>query len=117
MIALVGTLAPVSCHPPAVRVPLPREVQLAPSVETSKVVRQTSGLAPPRSQVIVEPKTLRLLVTGSVLLRRPRLPQGWPQRLAKWPPTRIFPSDWIARASTSSSVEALKVVSRVPSGL
>jgi hypothetical protein len=33
----------------------PSIVQTVPLVEASKVVHQTSGLEPPRSQVIVEP--------------------------------------------------------------
>jgi hypothetical protein len=53
------------------RAPAPKFVQVRPSVERSNVVRQTSGLVPPRSQVMVEPSKLRLWVAGSVLFKRP----------------------------------------------
>src|ERR1035437_3845994 len=63
--------SPPSCHPPVIRVPAPTPNQLVPSVEISKLVRDSSGLAPPRSHVIVEQSKLRDWVAASVLLSRP----------------------------------------------
>ncbi len=67
-----GSETLVNCQPPAMRAPAPRLAHSVPLVEKSKVVPQTSGLAPPRSQVMVEPSKLRLWVAGSVLFSRPR---------------------------------------------
>src|SRR6266481_5738458 len=71
-LVLVGRVSPVSCQPPGMRMPAPRLVHAVPSGEYSKVVRQTSGLVPPRVQVTVEPSKVRLWVAGPVLLSRPR---------------------------------------------
>src|SRR2546425_11261962 len=78
-VVFVGRATPVSCQPPAcpagrpgMRVPAPRFVhELPPSGEYSKVVRQTSGLVPPRVQVRVEPSKVRLWVAGPGMFRRP----------------------------------------------
>src|SRR6187551_1848351 len=53
--ALIGAVTPPNRQPPNVRVPRPRLVQFVPSVDCSKLTRQTSGLAPPRAQARVEP--------------------------------------------------------------
>src|SRR6266852_1787963 len=99
------------------RMPPPRLVHEAPSGEYSKVVRQTSGLAPPRIQVRVEPSKVRLWVAGPLLLRRPRLVRLCPPSVVNAPPTRIFPSACKARDSTTSSAPGLKLVSSVPFAL
>src|SRR3954462_14004420 len=39
---------PLICHPPGTGTPSPTLTQSAPLLHTSKVVRQTSGLVPPR---------------------------------------------------------------------
>src|SRR5512139_2547812 len=54
-VALAGMETPVSRQPPVMRVPAPRLTQSVPLVQASKLVRQTSGLLPPRSQVRVDP--------------------------------------------------------------
>src|SRR5437899_12686377 len=95
----------------------PRFVQALPSDEYSKVVRQTSGLVPPRIQVRVEPSKVRLWAAGPVLLSRPMLLRLCPPSAVKKPPTRIFPSACTAREPTSPSDPGLKLVSRVPSAL
>src|SRR5512137_264236 len=82
----------VHCQPPDMRVPAPRLSQSVPLAETSSVVRQTSGLVPPRSQVRVEPSQERLCAAGAVLRSRARLVRGCPASVVKVPPTRIFPS-------------------------
>ena len=69
-VTLVGKANPPSCQPPAMRAPSPRFTQSAPLVQASKVVRQTSGLAPSRSQVITEPSKESVCVAGSVLTSR-----------------------------------------------
>ena len=74
------------------RDPAPRLTQSTPLVEASKVVRQTSGLAPPRSQVMLEPSEVRLCVAGSVLISRPMFVRATPPSIAKLPPARIAPS-------------------------
>src|SRR6266700_2020644 len=99
------------------RMPPPRLVHEAPSAEYSKVVRQTSGLVPPRIQVRVEPSKVRLWVAGPVLLSRPKEPRLCPPNVVNPPPTRIFPSACTARDHTSPSVPGLKFVSSVPSAL
>ena len=76
---LAGTELLDNCQPtPGTREPVPKLVQLLALVEDSKVARQISGLAPPRSQVIVEPSQLRLWLAGLVLLSRPMLFRAWP---------------------------------------
>src|SRR2546428_11457427 len=106
------------------RIPGPRFVQELPSGEYSKVVRQTSGLAPTRIQVRVAPSKVRLWVAGPVLLRRPIRLRLCPSRVVKLPPTRIFPSACTARESTvldvagmklGCDIRGLKLVSSVPS--
>src|SRR5437763_1499421 len=72
-VALVARASPITCQPPGMRVPEPALVQVRPSVEISKVVRQTSGLVPPRSQVIAAPSKVRLWVAAEVLSKRPML--------------------------------------------
>src|SRR6266568_113095 len=94
-----------------------RFVHAAPAGEYSKVVRQTSGLVPPRVQVRVEPSNDRLWLAGPLLLSRPRLLRLCPPSVLKLPPTRIFPSACSAREYTSLSAPGLKLVSRVPSAL
>src|SRR5713226_6641799 len=97
--------------------PPPRFVHEAPSSEYSKVVRQTSGLAPPRIQVRVEPSKVKLWVAGPVLLRRPRLLRLCPPSVLKLPPTRIFPSACTAREDTPPLAPGWKFVSSDPSAL
>src|SRR2546425_12102380 len=99
------------------RMPPPRFSQELPSGEYSKVVRQTSGLVPPRIQVRVEPSKVRLWVAGPVLSSRPMELRLCPTSRPKKPPTRIFPSACSASESTQLSVPELKLVSRVPSAL
>src|SRR4051812_9480320 len=70
IVVLVGRESPASCQPPGMRSPAPRLNQ-APLVAASKVVRQTSGLAPPRSQVILVPSKTRLAFAGIELFNRP----------------------------------------------
>jgi hypothetical protein len=83
------------------RLPAPSLNQSVPLlVEASKLVRQTSGLAPSRSQVMVEPSHEKVSVAGSVLLRRPMPLRVWPPSVVKEPPTTIFPSACTARAYT-----------------
>src|SRR5712664_4079869 len=124
-VVFVGRASPVSCQPPAcpagrpgMRMPPPRLVHALPSGEYSKVVRQTSGLVPPRIQVRVEPSKVRLWVAGPLLLRRPMLLRLCPPKVLKLPPTRIFPSACTARQSTSGQITppapGLKLVSSVP---
>src|SRR5207245_1520125 len=124
MVVLVGRANPASCQPPGMRMPPPRSVhELPPSGEYSKVVRQTSGLVPPRVQLRVEPSKVRLWVAGSVLWTRPILLRLCPPSVAKLPPTRIFPSACTAREYTNADdsnaplVPGLKLVSSVPSAL
>ncbi|MCX5905484.1 MAG: hypothetical protein NTV89_18900 [Proteobacteria bacterium] len=64
-VPVAGRLAPVSSHPPGMRTPVPRLPHWLPSAEISNVVRQISGLAPPRNQVTVEPAEPRTWVAGS----------------------------------------------------
>ena len=45
---------PFSCQPPLMRIGSAKKAQSVPLVESSKVAREISGLAPPRSQVIFE---------------------------------------------------------------
>src|SRR2546427_923000 len=99
------------------RLPPPRFVHEAPSGEYSKVVRQTSGLAPPRSQVRVEPSKVRLWVAGPVLLSRPMLVRLCPPSAVNSPPTRIFPSACTARDKTELPAPGSKLVPSVPSAL
>ena len=80
--------------------PPPRFVHAEPSGEYSKLVRQTSGLVPPRIQVRVEPSKVRLWVAGPVLSSRPMLLRLCPPSVVKLPPTRIFPSACTARERT-----------------
>src|SRR5258708_7660425 len=100
-----------------------RVVHAAPSGEHSKVVRQTSGLVPPRNQVRVEPSKVRLWVAGPLLLSRPMFLRLCPPRVLKLPPTRVFPSACTARACTYAGLyaepfaPASKLVSSVPSAL
>src|ERR1051326_6819541 len=49
----------LSCHPSAVLEPAPRNVQFVPSVDASKVVRQSSGVAPSLIQLTEEPSNER----------------------------------------------------------
>ena len=56
---MAGKDSPVNRQPSAMRLPAPRPVQLVPSVEVSKVVRQTSGVVPARSHVTVWPSEER----------------------------------------------------------
>src|SRR5260221_1378869 len=100
MMALAGIANPANCQPPGARSPAPRAVQSFPLVEASKVARQTSGVAPPRSQVMVEPSEARLCVAASVLLSRPIMFRVCPARFVKVPPTKIFPSACNAREYT-----------------
>src|SRR5437899_10482947 len=83
------------------RTPAPRFDQELPSGEYSKVVRQTSGLVPPRIQVRVEPSKVRLWVAGPVLLSRPMKLRLCPPKVVKTPPTRIFPSACTASEITT----------------
>src|SRR5713226_5089125 len=107
------------------RMPAPRFDHELPSGEYSKVVRQTSGLVPPRIQVRVEPSKARLWVAGPVLLSRPMLLRLCPPSVVKPPPTRIFPSACTAREVTTAydalggtpAAPGLKLVSSVPSAL
>src|SRR5260221_6298058 len=86
------------------RLPAPRSVHTGPPLgENSKVVRQTSGLVPPRIQVNVEPSKVRLWVAGPVLLSRPILLRLCPPSVLNMPPTRIFPSPCTAREFTNPS--------------
>ena len=71
-IPFVGQSSPLNCHPPAMCVPSPSATQFVPLVEASNVVRQTSGLLPPRCQLMAEPSKARFCVTGSVGVNRPR---------------------------------------------
>src|SRR6266446_3110821 len=127
-VVFVGRASPVSCQPPAcpagrpgMRMPAPRFDQELPSGEYSKVVRQTSGLVPPRIQVRVEPSKVRLWVAGPVLSIRPTLVRLCPASAAKLPPTRILPSACTAMHRTYGEVAppapGLKLVSSVPSAL
>src|SRR5207245_6373137 len=96
----VGRASPASCQPPGMRMPPLRFIHEAPSDEYSKVVRQTSGLVPPRVQVRVEPSKVRLWVAGPVLLSLPMLVRPCPPNVVKFPPTRIFPSACTPREYT-----------------
>src|SRR5512137_2319677 len=107
----------VHCQPPELRVPAPRLSQSVPLAETSRVVRQTSGLVPPRSQVSVASLQDRLWVAGSVLFSRPMSLRDCPASIPNQPPTRIFPSACTAREDAPHSVPGLKWVSSVPSAL
>src|SRR3989442_9578399 len=99
------------------RTPGPRFVQELPSGEYSKVVRQTSGLLPPRVQVRFEPSKVKRWVADPVLLSRPmkfRLcPPTWPKN----PPTRIFPSACNARETPALPPPGSKLGSTAPSEL
>src|SRR2546427_770504 len=100
------------------RMAAPRFVHEEPSGEYSKVVRQTSGLVPPRIQVRVEPSKVKLWVAGPVLLSRPMLLRLCPPSDVKSPPTRIFPSACNASEFTygaGPSAPGLKLASSVPS--
>src|SRR5262249_24373621 len=55
MVALVGADTLVIRHPPGVRSPAPSAAQSELFVDISKPARQTSGQAPLRSHVMVEP--------------------------------------------------------------
>src|SRR5260221_9994534 len=118
-VVFFGRASPVSCQPPAcpagrpgTRMPAPRFVHEAPLGEYSKVVRQTSGLVPPRIQVKVEPSKVRLWVAGPVLSSRPMLVRLCPPSVVNPPPTRIFPSACNAKEYTPPSALGLKSVAR-----
>src|SRR6266581_2843658 len=85
-VVFVGSASPVSCQPPRMRMPAPRFVHAAPSGEDSKVVRQTSGLVPPRIHVRVEPSKVRLWMADPVLLSRPMYLRLCPPSVVKLPP-------------------------------
>ena len=71
-LAPAGTLTPVNCQPPEMRVPDPRLVQFTPPLaEDSNVVHQHSGPPPARSQVKVLPLSERFCVPGTVFKSRP----------------------------------------------
>src|SRR5437899_12799375 len=93
----------------------PRFVHAAPSGEYSKVVRQTSGLVPPRIQVRVEPSNVRLWVAGPVLLSRPRLLRLCPPSVVKEPPTRIGPFACTGTEHRTASAAGLQLVSMTQS--
>src|SRR5260221_97147 len=81
----------VTCQPPAMRGAGPRFVQApTPSVEASKVARQTSGPTPPRSQVMLERPLDKDCVAADVLSRRPRALRPVAARVEKKPPTRTL---------------------------
>src|SRR5947209_3995937 len=88
---------PVNRHPLAIRVAVPRLVQSPPLAFCSKKTFATSGLAPPRSQVIVEEFHVRLWVALVVLFSRPKREREEPPKLLKAPPTRTLPSPCCAR--------------------
>src|SRR2546428_7541553 len=111
MVGSAARASRVNSHPPGMRIPPPRFVHEAPSSEYSKVVRQTSGLVPPRIQVRVEPSKVRLWVAGPVLLSRPMLVRLCPPSVLKFPPTRISPSTCTATDHTLLSAPGLKLVS------
>src|SRR5438477_1263741 len=114
-----GTPKPLTRQPPATGKPAPALTQSSPSAEKSKLARETSGLVPPLSQVIVEPSLLkaRLSVGVSVLLNRPIADRRCPPRIPNQPPARIFPSGCTASSNTVLSVgPGLKPLSSVPSG-
>src|SRR5438128_2121069 len=90
MVPFVGRESPVTCQPPATRVPAPIGKKSVAFVEASKLVRHTSGPAPARNQVIVEPSKERVSVAGSVLFRRPMCGRAWPASAEKYPPARIL---------------------------
>src|ERR1051326_7512830 len=108
---------PVKRQPPGMRLPAPVEIQFEPSVEISKVVRETSGVVPLRSQVIVWPSEERYCAPGSVEVRRAKPLRACPEMLVNGPPTRRAPSGWRARAVTFEFAEGKKVVSMEPSAL
>ena len=54
MVKLLGRETLLNRQPPEMRAGAARAFQVLPLVETSKVARQTSGLVPPRNQVILE---------------------------------------------------------------
>src|SRR2546427_129482 len=97
MAALVVRASPDNCQPPGMRVAAPKVSQPAPLVDTSKLVRQTSGPVPPRSQVMLTPSKARFWVAGPVLLSRPMLVRLCPPSVLNAPPTRIFPSACTAK--------------------
>src|SRR5437879_444881 len=115
-LARAGMLKPPTRQPPATGKPAPALTQSAPSAEKSKLVRETSGLVPPLSQVMVEPSWFRLSVGASVLLNRPSADRRSPPSIPNQPPARIFPSGCTASSSTVLSVgPGLKPLSSVPS--
>src|SRR5205823_648436 len=67
IVGLSGSARLVADQPPEIRPAAPRWIQSLPLVETSKVVRQTSGPGPDRNQVILEGSKVRSL-PGCVVL-------------------------------------------------
>src|SRR5437588_8502408 len=89
-LAATGMLKPLTSQPPEMCEPAPALIQSSPSAEKSSVVRATSGLVPPRNQVIVEPSWARLSVGAPVLFSRPITVRRCPPRVPKCPPATIF---------------------------
>src|SRR4051794_1261564 len=81
------------CQPPAIRTPSPTDT-VVPFVLRSKVVMETSGAPPPRSQLKVELllSNTKLWLASTLLINRPTPVRGCPANKLKPPPTRIAPS-------------------------
>ena len=92
-VPLAGSMGvPLSDHPPAMRVPVPRAVQVVPpSVERSKATSMASGKVLPRCHpTLVEPAGASVCMAGS-LTRRERLNSEAPSTNWKLPPIMTLP--------------------------
>ncbi len=111
MFCPVGKLKPVSVQLVPV-VPLPRKLKFTPSVDCSKVTRESSGLEPPRVQLMAVCITARFCSAAALFLKRAKLLRVCPPMLENPPPAKIFPSVCTAMEMITSSAFGLNESAR-----